>query len=142
MSVRVYAIRNRTSDSVYVGSTRRQLPRRFTEHKSKQKQHLNGTTNHCSSSQILECPTAYIELLETCEVGARYERERWWVENTPNCINKLIPGRTIQEFQHEWYLENKERRCEQQRAYYQVNREKVREQQRAYYQAKKLKSST
>jgi hypothetical protein len=52
----------------------------------------------CSSVQIVQCPTAYIELLEECEEGVRYVRERWWIENTPNCVNKIVPGRTRKEY--------------------------------------------
>ena len=83
MSVRIYAIRNRTSDLVYVGSTRKRLLcDRMAEH---QADHKRG--RGITSGLVTQCPTAYIELLEECDEGVRKERERWWIRNTPNCVN-------------------------------------------------------
>ena len=140
MSVRIYAIRNHTSDSVYVGSTERTLQLRFKDHRSSHRKWLKGKTNGCSSFQLLN-DTSYIELLEECEVGVRYERERWWVENTPNCVNKLIPNRTEAEWKAEWYQQHKEEICARNKALYEANRDKIRAQQKEYYQRRKLKVS-
>jgi hypothetical protein len=86
MAVKIYAIRNRTSELVYVGSTKKRLLcSRLAEHRADVKRG-SGIT----SGQILSCPTAYIELLEDlgdCEKAVRKERERWWIRNTPNCVN-------------------------------------------------------
>jgi hypothetical protein len=82
---KVYAIRNRTSDDVYVGSTKKRLLcDRLAEHRADMKRGRG-----CSSSQILADPTAYIELLEECDVGVRKERERHWIRSLPNCVNQL-----------------------------------------------------
>jgi len=38
---------------------------------------------------MLNDPATYIELLEECEEGDGKERERWWIRNTPNCVNEI-----------------------------------------------------
>lgn len=133
MSVRIYAIRNRTSDSVYVGSTTQTLSNRLSHHKSSHRTWMKGETNGCSSFQLLN-DTAYIELLEECEVGVRRERERWWVENTPNCVNKLIPNRTEAEWKAEWYQRNKETHDARNRAWVEAHKEERKAYMKAYRQ--------
>lgn len=135
MPAKIYAIRNRTSDLVYVGSTEDTLAVRFKNHK-----HPSSTGRKCASYPIVECPTAYIELLEECDGNVRYERERWWIENTPNVVNKQVPRRRegeTKEYLHQWYLEHKEEHDARNRDYVEANRERIREYQRAYRQAHK-----
>jgi predicted GIY-YIG superfamily endonuclease len=84
----IYALRNRTSDLVYYGSTKADLKSRLQAHKSSYNQNKNTT-----SKQIVKCPTAYIELLEEVSVEDRFVRERWWIENNP-CVNQRIPNHT------------------------------------------------
>lgn len=140
MSVKIYALRNETSDLTYVGSTIQTLARRFTRHQASRRHWLKGNTNNCSSFPIVECPTAYIELLEECEEGVRYERERWWIENTPNCVNKCVPGRTSKEYRAEWYQANKEKQDAQTKAWVEAHREERRVYMKAYHEKRKLKS--
>ena len=82
--VKVYAIRNRTSEEVYIGTTtKRLLCNRLAEHRADFKR-----GRPISSGRVVACPTAYIELLEECEDGVRKERERWWIRMTPTCVNQ------------------------------------------------------
>ena len=108
---KVYAIRNRTSDLVYVGSTTLTLEKRFQRHKHHK---------DCSAVQVLTCPTAYIELLEECDVEVRKERERFWIENTPNCvnINNPFPDMTRSERDRDYYLRHKDEHNARSRQYY------------------------
>lgn len=100
MSVRIYAIRNHTSDSVYVGTTKKQyLSQRWAVHQYDYREYQKGNRKWCASYQILQCPTAYIELLEECDEGVRKERERWWVENTLNCVNVHYKPKTEEDLQ-------------------------------------------
>ena len=103
---KVYAIRNRTSEQVYIGTTtKRYLSDRMSGHRYAYRKELEGNSSRpCRSHLILACPTAYIELLEECDEGRRKERERWWIENTPNCVNKQLPGRDVAEY----YRDHKE----------------------------------
>jgi hypothetical protein len=52
-------------------------------------------------------------------------RERFYIENTPNCVNRNIPTRTAQEYYHQKYIENKDTILEERKQYYQDNRERV-----------------
>ena len=114
----IYAIKNETSDSVYIGSTTQELSERWHVHKS---------MNHrCSSKKIVECPTAYKEYLESCDIDKIKEREQYWIDNTPNCVNITNPGhkwdddKKKQYFKNhtlEWRNNNRERFNEWQRNY-------------------------
>ena len=103
---KVYAIRNRTSDDVYVGSTtKRYLSDRMSGHRYAYRQCLLGNNSRpCSSHKVLACPTAYIELLEECDVGVRKEREKFWIACFPTAVNKQTPTGT----QRDYYLRNRE----------------------------------
>ena len=86
MAFKVYALRNRTSEEVYIGTTtKRLLCDRLSEHRADFRRGRG-----ISSGRITVCPTAYIELLEECDGGKemRKERERYWIRNTPNCVNQ------------------------------------------------------
>ena len=136
MSVSVYAIRNRSSSDTYIGTTKDPLEVRFRGHKYPS----HAKRGSCSSWPIVQCPTAYIELLEECDESVRYERERWWIENTPNCVNKNRPylrEGEKQEYLREWYQEHREEHIAKSKAYVEANRERIREYQRAYRQAHK-----
>jgi hypothetical protein len=99
MAVKVYAIRNRTSEGVYIGTTTKQyLSQRWAHHTHGARKHQEGKPiRWCSSFQILACPTASIELLEECSEDMRKERERHWIETTPNCVNKHYKPKTEEE---------------------------------------------
>ena len=89
----IYALKNRTSDDVYYGSTKQTLNRRLSVHKSGHKKN----SRYVSSFEILKCPTAYIELIEEVSEEQRYEREGWWIRNNP-CVNKQVAGRSKTEY--------------------------------------------
>ena len=106
----IYALRNRTTDLVYYGTTTLTLEKRFARHRSsKGKASTTG-------SIIAQCPTAYIELVEEVSKEQAEERERWWIENHP-CVNKHIPARTQKERSRAYYLANREKRIAYANAY-------------------------
>jgi len=98
----IYAIRNRTSDDVYYGSTISPLALRLRGHKY--------CKRYMTSREIVACPTAYIELVEEVSVEQMKERENWWIRNNP-CVNKARPIRTegeMMEYQKSYYQERQE----------------------------------
>jgi predicted GIY-YIG superfamily endonuclease len=116
---RVYAIRNTTTDQVYIGSTRQKLNHRFNHHRSHYREYIHGKRTDCPISiEIMKCPTAYIELLEECDEENRFERERFWIENTPNCINQIKRPRRSDEEKKQYYCEWKKQNIEKQREYH------------------------
>ena len=68
-----------------------------------------------------------IELIEETDDKLR---ERYWIENT-DCINKVIPGRTTEEY----YQDNRDKINQKQKEYYEKNTEKHKE----YYENNKGK---
>lgn len=117
--VKVYAVRNRTSSDTYVGTTELPLDVRLRLHRS--------NPNKCSCVSILTCPTAYIELLEECDEEVRKERERWWIENTPDCVNQNNPAPTAED--------KARQKREASRRYRAAHREKIAEANRAFREA-------
>jgi predicted GIY-YIG superfamily endonuclease len=146
----IYALRNRTTDLVYYGSTTRPLQTRLRDHRNQQ-----NTT--ITSKQITSCPTAYIELCEEVSEEEMLVRERWWIENNP-CVNKHLPFITREERaeqlrdyhianrdhriakQKEHYLANLDDRRAQHREYHHANKEQINARKRANYLAKKARS--
>lgn len=119
MSLKIYAIKSKDSNQVYIGSTSKQyLSQRWATHIYDYRQYQLGHHKYVSSFQILKSPTAYIELLEVCKKEDRYGRERYWIENTSNCVNKQVPTQTNQE----WVEKNKEDIREYKRNWMRVKR--------------------
>jgi group I intron endonuclease len=112
----IYKITSEKGEKVYIGSTTQSLPERWGEHKCR---------NHNCTSKILfdeyGIDTCSLEEIEKVDHDKRYERERFWIENTENCVNIVVPGRT----QAEWYQENKERVLEHNKAYRLENSDKI-----------------
>lgn len=139
MSARIYALRNRTTDKVYIGSTKAYLSRRLAQHKYTCRNELPS-----SCDEIVLCPTVYIELIEECDVSIRYERERYWIENTPNCVNVRMPVITEQEkkenasqYNQEYYQTNKEQIRQHQKDYNNTHKEDIKQYNKNYYQLHK-----
>jgi hypothetical protein len=89
----IYSIRSNTRpDLIYVGSTCRRLSERFGKHKV--------STNTTTSKQIIEIGDAYIELIEIYPCNSKQELNRREGEliRSMNCVNKLVAGRTIEEY--------------------------------------------
>ena len=95
----IYKLVAAGTTDVYIGSTCGSLESRLyyhnwaVAHPDKQKQ-------TAASKLYVGDRKVSIELVELCPCETRAEllsRERWWIENTPNCINTNIPGRDWKE---------------------------------------------
>ena len=84
---KIYKIVDNTTDDVYIGITKNRLCRRLATHK------YNRRT---TATQILDRGDYKIELIEETDDKTR---ERYWIENTENTVNKNIPCRTKEEHQ-------------------------------------------
>lgn len=118
---KIYTIRSHQTEEFYIGSTIQSLPERFRDHKSKfNKFQNNGKVNYITSFKILEYDDAHYELYENCPCNDKNEltrREGEIIRATPNCVNKVIPGRTHKQY----YQDNAEAIKEQKKQYYQDN---------------------
>jgi len=156
---------------MYIGSTcEPTLARRLAEHASSYKRWKEGKRRGCSSFQLIESGQYEITLIELCPCGSKDEltaRERFHIESN-NCVNKTIPGRTVQEWRkdnvdkekaitkryrekhredlqeisRQWRKDNPEKMKEANKKYQQDNRDKLNAYNRAYYAKKKSKSQT
>jgi len=140
---KIYRIVCNKTGLCYVGSTTYDtLAQRLCAHKSAYKKWLTDTTKKkCSSVLVLENGDYDIVLIENinCESKDKlHQRERYWIENM-ECVNKVVPTRThaeyrevhkeqINEFNHKYYEENKEKEIERAKAYREKNADMIKEQ--------------
>lgn len=140
---KIYAIRCHETDEVYIGATTQSLSLRMSGHRTDFKSQKNIT-----ASRILQYPSAYIELIENFPCNSREElnqREGHYIR-TMECVNKIISGRTDEEYANEhreynrersriYYNEHRQEHAEWQRKYKEENR--IRENEREYRRRKK-----
>ena len=137
---KIYKIKCNVTGQIYIGSTcEKTLARRLAGHVRDYKRHLNGKGNNVTSFKIIENGDYYIVLLESVNCANNDElkaRERHHIENN-NCVNKVIPGRTMKEY----YDVNKEKIFKNMKEYrdVNVNKEKMKEYLKEYRQANKEK---
>ena len=82
-SVLIYKLYTDNSEDCYVGRTSTSMELRLNTHFSK--------TNKCSSNILIDKygkeNIKYI-ILEKCTTENQYDREKYWINHTDNCINK------------------------------------------------------
>jgi len=134
---KIYTIRSRNSDKVYVGSTCNELRKRIYEHKKDYRYWVNGKPKYVSSFEVLKDGMCYIELLEKypCNDKNELKRREGEVIRSMECVNKAIAGRTPKEYQEE----HKEQRKEYHKERYQKIKEEYNKKQKEYYQNNKEK---
>jgi hypothetical protein len=122
MEVKIYLIED-INDLRYVGSTKQDLNKRLSEHKSDKK----SNRNTCSSNQ-LNLYNCIITELECCDESSRREREQYWID-TIDCVNQY---NTVFDSK-EYYEKNKEQKKEYSKEW----REKHKDYNKQYYQKNK-----
>jgi len=142
-----------SGELTYIGSTcEPTLAKRLANHVSGYKRWKSGKFNKLMSFQLIETENYEITLIELCPCGSKDEltaRERYWIETTP-CVNKVIPGRTISEYNEthreyfkEWKRiyskDHKDYFCELAKKYYEDHKEELKEKKKAHYQLNKEK---
>ena len=148
---KIYKLTCNTTGIIYIGSTTTTLNTRLIEHKAHYQTYLNGKRNFLTSFEIIQGNNYQIELIEDYECSTKEElllRERYYIDNT-ECVNKVIPGRTLQEYysdNKEVYIEsrkkynenNKERMSKYQKEYHLKNKERIHERVRKFREKKRL----
>ena len=131
-SINFYKITSTNTDKVYVGSTKKDINERLNQHEQDYKRYQDGKFHYITSFEILEYKDYKIELLENKICESKEERstlECKYIINTPNTVNRNLPGRTPEEY----YQDNKQELNELHRQYYNDNKEQIDEYQRQYY---------
>jgi hypothetical protein len=100
---KIYKITSPSTSKIYIGSTRKSLNQRFSNHIS------NYSSNRgVKSGEIIKYNNANIELIEEYSCNSKRElekREAYHIkQNIDNCVNKCIPCRS----KREYWLDNKE----------------------------------
>jgi len=109
MSMYIYQIYDNTNGNSYVGSTNN-IYRRMGEHMQ-----LKYT-----SKDILKNNDYKINILEICDLENKLKREQFWIDSTPNTINKISA-----------YNENSNQ--DKWKKYYKKNKDQVKEKVIARY---------
>ena len=129
MEYKIYKIKCNTTNNCYIGKTINSLNTRLIQHTCQYNRSQKGRiTNNYSSFNVIKNNNYTISLLENTDKINSAIRERYFVENTPNCVNKLIPNRSAYEFRQsnklenikratKWNKENREQKNRNQRNY-------------------------
>jgi hypothetical protein len=133
---KIYKLTSFQTDKIYIGSTCQSLAVRKAGHKCGYKLYMNGKGKKVLSYELFELGDVDIVLLENvpCETREQlYARERYYIENTDNCVNKCIPTRTITE----WAVDNREKLNSKNKLYKEANKDKIKVMNRKYRDANK-----
>jgi|LakMenEpi03Aug12_release.lakeMendotaPanAssembly.Ray.scaffolds.fasta_scaffold1036812_2 hypothetical protein len=100
-NAKIYKLVSFQTDKIYIGSTCEALSLRKAKHKANYKMFVKSQKKYTTSFEILKLGDTDIILLENCPCNSKEElhkRERYFIENTPNCVNKNIPTRKQKEY--------------------------------------------
>jgi hypothetical protein len=92
---KIYKITNTINDDIYIGSTRRGLNKRFTEHKSKYKCYLKQTYRYVSYFKLFEkygIENCNIILIKNypCNSKTELEIEEGKIIRNNTCVNMIV----------------------------------------------------
>ena len=139
---KIYKIESTLGDKVYYGSTtKKRLCDRMSTHRSSYNRWLNGKDigNYSSFDLFNEygLENCKIILVENCPCESKDEliaREAHYIKSF-ECVNKLVPGRTLKEY----YQDNKNKIKEKKKERYYDNKNKILERNKQYYENNKNK---
>jgi len=130
---------------VYIGSTTKEyLSQRMVNHRKDYRGWLRGACRCVTVFKLFEkygIENCRIELLECVNASCKDEliaREAFYIR-AMNCVNKVIPDRTKEEWGREYYKNNKEEISESQKKYYENNRAAILERTQKYRENNKEK---
>ena len=136
---KIYKIVSADYSKCYIGSTCEELSQRMARHRRHYRLYQNGrniskvrTIDLFDEFGIDNCK---IEWIEDYPCNSRKEleaREGHHIQSN-NCVNKIIVGRTEQEYREQ----NRDKINEKQRTYREQNRETINEKNKAYYEENK-----
>jgi hypothetical protein len=132
---KIYKIVNYDNDDVYIGSTiEPTLARRLAKHVGNYKSYSNGKYHYVTSFKVIETGNYDIQLIELYPCNSKMElhaREGYWIKQM-DCVNKVIPGRTVKEYGEEYREKNKDIIRENKKRYNEENKEVIREKKKKY----------
>jgi len=130
---KIYKLYSPSKNIVYIGSTTQPLCKRLSKHLGDYRAYNKDNNNkYLTSYLVLECEDYKIELLEeyACNNKQQLEKKEGEYIKNNTCINKNIAGRTKKEWSEEYnkqyYKNNKEEKTEYNKNYFENNKEKYR----------------
>jgi hypothetical protein len=122
----------------YYGSTYQPLSKRIAQHRSGYNQWLNGKGSNITSYKLFQIdddkPCIYLVENLSCKNKEELNaRERFHIENN-DCVNKVIPGRTVNEYHTQYYDKNCNNIKEKKKQYREQNHVKIKERMKQYYE--------
>tara|TARA_R110002096_G_scaffold363563_1_gene556707 strand:+ start:172 stop:600 length:429 start_codon:yes stop_codon:yes gene_type:complete len=107
MNYKIYKIVDNSNDNVYIGQTCRDIRNRITEHKYD----FNKRSNkNISSQQILSNGDWSYEIVQSCLTKqVADDLEKYYIQNTPNCINKQKLNFNKKEYYKKFNKKNREK---------------------------------
>lgn len=139
---KIYKITNDYNNDVYVGSTCDLLTKRFSGHKSDSKKEKQLRRPLIKLMNEIGSERFRIELIEDYPCQDKYQlrqREGHFIREI-GTLNKVIAGRSVDEYKKQYYEENKEINIQKQKEYVNKNKDKVFEYQKQYKQDNKIKT--
>ena len=122
---KIYKIVCDTTGLTYIGSTIQGLSSRISGHRADYKKYLNKKRDFITSFKVLENDNFKIILIENfpCNSKEELEREERNYIETMDCINKVIPTQTYEEY----YENNKDKLLEYKKQYWEKNKKIINE---------------
>jgi len=136
---KIYEIRCNETDEVYIGKTIRTLEHRLCAHKKLD----------CSSKQIIERGNYVMSKIDDCDTEEEsIFFESYYIRNTDNCINIVVPDRTPKEYYEAhkdelivknkiWKEENKDELIVKNKEYYEAHKDEIRVKSKIWKEAHK-----
>jgi len=137
---KIYKIVDIGYNKCYIGSTTEGLSTRMARHRASFKQFLNNGKGYTRSFDLFneyEVENCKIELIEyyKCDTLQELRKREGEVIKNNECVNKVVAGRTIKEYQYD----NNDKIKEQKKEYREDNRDKILEQKKEYREQHKDK---
>jgi len=138
----IYKLWSLQTDEIYIGSTKQKyLSDRMSGHRSDYKKYLNKKYCYVTSFELIKFDDCKIECMEVVEFNDIVElraKEGEWIRKI-DCVNKVIPCRTKQEYYQdniekikEYYDTHKEQISEYNKEYRDTHKEQIAEYQKEY----------
>ena len=126
---KIYYLKCKTSNKLYVGSTSQLLQERLNGHVSNYNSWKNGQRRYCSSFDIIKNNNYKIKLIklypcnskQILEIEEGLITKQYKDKYNNDCVNRYIAGRTKQEYRED----NEEKIKESNKIYYEKNKDKA-----------------
>lgn len=150
---KIYLLKSKQTDKVYVGSTTQSLAKRMRGHRNIYQENIStGDKSGHSSLKLLKYDDVYIRLLEEYPCESRKEltmREGYWIKNYKGrAVNFLNAGTGTgkdwyennkdmhNKCTREWYANNKDKHHALSKNYYEEHKQQLSEKRKAQREAK------